>query len=247
MVYPWRTAWIVGASTGIGRELALKLARAGVKVAISARTAEKLDDLARLQDGLLPVPVDIAKKDDVAVAHAKVVAALGPPDLVVLNAGIWFPFNSAMFDAGKVTEAMTVNYLGMANVLEPAIPAMVARRGGQIALVASVAGYRGLPRAVAYSPTKAAIISLAEVLRLELTRHGVVVSFVCPGFVETPLTAENTFRMPFILKVEDAAERILRGLRKGKFEIAFPWQLAWPLKLVRIMPNWLYLWLGTLR
>ena len=247
MVYPWRTAWIVGASTGIGRELALKLARAGVKVAISARTAEKLDDLARLQDGLLPVPVDIAKKDDVAVAHAKVVAALGPPDLVVLNAGIWFPFDSAMFDAGKVTEAMTVNYLGMANVLEPAIPAMVARRGGQIALVASVAGYRGLPRAVAYSPTKAAIISLAEVLRLELTRHGVVVSFVCPGFVETPLTAENTFRMPFILKVEDAAERILRGLRKGKFEIAFPWQLAWPLKLVRIMPNWLYLWLGTLR
>jgi short-subunit dehydrogenase len=120
------------------------------------------------------------------------------------------------------------------------IPAMKYAGRGQIALVASVAGYRGLPKAAAYAPSKAAVISLAEVLRLELAGLGIVVSLVNPGFVETPMTVENDFPMPFIIKAEDAAARIIKGLRKQRFEVAFPWQLVTMLKLGRILPYGLY-------
>ena len=136
---------------------------------------------------------------------------------------------------------MEVNYFGIVNALEPLIPAMIATARGHIALVASVAGYRGLPKAAAYAPSKAAVINLAEVLRLELSRHGIVVSLVNPGFVETPMTAVNDFPMPYMIKADDAAERILRGLEQGRFEIAFPWQLVAMLKLLRLLPNGLYL------
>ena len=128
---------------------------------------------------------------------------------------------------------------------EPLIPAMANAGRGQLALVASVAGYRGLPKAAAYAPSKAAVISLAEVLRLELAGRGITVSLVNPGFVETPMTSVNKFPMPFIIKADDAADRIISGLARGKFEIAFPWQLVTMLKLLRMMPNALYLRLAT--
>ncbi|MBS0242637.1 MAG: SDR family NAD(P)-dependent oxidoreductase [Proteobacteria bacterium] len=237
----WKTAWITGASTGIGRELALKLARSGVKVAASARSPERLKELAEAQPGIVPMPVDVTDRAAVAAAYRRVVEAIGAVDLAVLNAGVWHPIPASGFDAGKVADSINVNYLGIANALEPLIRDMVAARSGQLALVASVAGYRGLPKAAAYAPSKAAVIALAEVLRLELVRHGITVSLVNPGFVETPMTAVNQFPMPYILKADDAADRILRGLEAGRFEIAFPWQLVTMLKLLRAMPNWLYL------
>ncbi len=241
MVAHWRSAWITGASTGIGRELALQLAARGVKVAASARSVDKLADLARADSRIVAVPFDVTSLDDVAAGYRRVVDAIGPVDLAVLNAGVWHPMKSSAYDARLATRSIEVNYLGIVNALEPLIPAMISAGRGQIALVASVAGYRGLPQSAAYAPTKAAVINLAETLRLELSRHGIVVSLVNPGFVETPMTAVNDFPMPFIIKPDDAAARMIRGLEKGKFEIAFPWQLVAMLKLLRILPTGLYL------
>jgi short-subunit dehydrogenase len=140
---------------------------------------------------------------------------------------------------------MSVNYLGIVNALGALMPAMLAAGRGHIALVASIAGYRGLPKAAAYAPSKAAVISLAEVLRLELAPKGIIVSIVNPGFVDTPMTAVNEFPMPYIMKPNDAADRILRNLERGRFEIAFPWQLVSVLKILRMMPNALYLRLAA--
>ncbi len=244
MPKPWKTAWITGASTGIGRELALQLARDGVRVAASARSADKLEALSRLHENIRAVPLDVTDRADVAAAYQRVIAAIGDIDLAILNAGIWHPMTSSEYNAEKARQSMEVNYFGIVNVLEPLIPAMIGHGRGQIALVASVAGYRGLPLAAAYAPSKAAVISLAEVLRLELSQHDIVVSLVNPGFVETPMTAVNTFPMPFMLKPDDAGRRILRGLESGRFEVAFPWPLVLILKALRIMPNWLYLRIG---
>jgi len=245
MTAPWKTAWITGASSGIGRALAARLAEQGVRVAASARNAAKLEELRSSHSGILAVPLDVTHRDDVRAAFVRLEAELGAIDLAVLNAGIWQPMSVSAFDAGKSAESMTVNYLGIANALEQLIPPMIERRSGHIALVSSVAGYRGLPKAAAYAPTKAAVISLAEVLRLELSRHGITVSLVNPGFVETPMTSVNDFPMPYIVPVDEAADRIIRGLAARKYEIAFPWQLVASLKLLRILPNALYLKLAS--
>lgn len=245
MLIPWKTAWITGGSSGIGREVALNLVRGGVRVAVSARSAERLDELSNLAPGIVPVPLDVTRPGDVASAYARVVQELGSLDLAILNAGVWHPMKASEYDARKAVQSMQVNYFGIANALEAIIPDMIRRKRGQIALVASVAGYRGLPMASAYAPSKAAVISLAEVLRLELSKKGIVVSLVNPGFVETTMTSVNKFPMPYILKPEDAAQRIVHGLARGKFEIAFPWQLVTMLKLLRVMPNGLYLRLAA--
>jgi short-subunit dehydrogenase len=231
---------VTGASTGIGRELTLRLARLGVRVAASARSAQKLEAMACAQGNILPVPLDVTRLADVASAHRSILVQMGDIDLAILNAGIWEPMRASAFSAELATHSMQVNYCGIANALASLIPAMIARGSGQIAMMASVAGYRGLPMAAAYAPSKAAVISLAEVLRLELERHHVIVSVINPGFVETPMTAGNRFPMPHILPVEDAAKRILHGLERGNFEIAFPWPLVATLKALRVLPNRLY-------
>lgn len=241
MSAPWKTAWVTGASTGIGREVAVQLARRGVRVVASARSADKLEVLAREQTGIHAVAVDVTNPAKVAAAFKQAEAEIGPIDLAILNAGVWHPMKATEYDAKQAVQSMEVNYFGIAYALEPIIPAMIRRGSGHIALVASVAGYRGLPMAAGYAPSKAAVINLAEVLRLELARHNITVSLVNPGFVETPMTAVNTFPMPFILKPEDAAGRIIRGLVRRQFEIAFPWQLVAILKTLRVLPNWLYL------
>ena len=240
MIARWKTAWITGASTGIGREIALILAQQGVRVAASARGAEELAGLARLSPNISPVPVDVTDVAAVVEAHGRIQAELGPIDLAILNAGVWDPLGAEDYSALRAAQSMTVNYTGIANALEPLLEAMIARRDGHVALVASVAGYRGLPKAAAYAPSKAAVISLAEALRLDLARHNVRVTLINPGFVETPMTSVNTFPMPFMITAPDAAQRIVRGLEKGKFEIVFPWQLAGMLKLLRVLPYPLY-------
>ncbi len=246
MALPWKTAWITGASTGIGRELALQLARQGVIVAASARSRDKLEALSHEQAGIIGYPVDVTDPAAVAEVYRRIVDDIGSPDLAILNAGVWHPMKASGYDAQRAAVSMSVNYLGIANALEPLIATMKDKGRGHIALVASVAGYRGLPMAAAYAPSKAAVISLAEVLRLELASDGLTVSVINPGFVETPMTAENSFPMPFIIKANDAASRIIRGLTRNRFEIAFPWQLVTLLKLARILPYRLYLWLARL-
>ena len=237
---PWKTAWVVGASTGIGRDLAIKLAYLGVEVAVSSRSADKLEELGSQHENIEPFALDVTDTASVADAHRRIVEDVGPIDLAVLNAGVWHPMTVSEFNVDQCRQSMDVNHGGITNALQPLLPSMLSRNSGHIALVASVAGYRGLPKALAYAPSKAAVISLAEVLKLELESTAIDVSLINPGFVETPMTSVNDFPMPYIISSDDAAERILKGLQRRKFEIAFPWQLVWSLKFLRILPYGLY-------
>jgi short-subunit dehydrogenase len=236
----WQIVWITGASTGIGRQVALDLAHRGVKVIVSARSADKLAEVAALSPNIVALPLDVVDAAAVRAAAEKIRSEHGPIDLALLNAGIWDPMGAANFSAERVAATMAINFQGVANGVEAVLPAMVARRYGHIALVSSVAGYRGLPKAAAYAPSKAAVIALGEVLRSELGGTGVAITVVNPGFVSTPMTAVNTFPMPFIISVEDASKRIIAGLERRRFEVTFPWRLALLMKFLRIVPYRLF-------
>lgn len=244
MPLPWTCVWITGASSGIGAELALQLARQGVTVAASARSADKLATLAIREPRIKPYPVDVTDRQAVAEAARRIAAELPPVDLAVLNAGIGSFAGASRFSAEQAAQTMAVNYLGVANALEPLIPMMIERGRGQLAFVASVAGYRGLSKAAIYGASKAAVNNLAESLAIDLAGRGITVSVVNPGFVDTPMTEGNPFPMPFLMPVDEAAARIIRGLARRKFEVAFPWQMVTLLKLGRLMPSALYLWLS---
>jgi short-subunit dehydrogenase len=243
---PWATAWVTGASTGIGRELVVQLAQAGVKVAISARSADKLAEVEALHPGITAFPLDVSDLDAVERTVAAVSNHLGAIDLVVLNAGVWHPMDAAKYDVKAAVESMAVNYNGVVYPLHALMPMMMARKSGHLAVVASVAGYRGLAQSAAYAPTKAALINLAECLKPDLARYGVKVSIVNPGFVDTPMTRVNTFAMPFMITAADAATRIITGLKRGRYEIAFPFPTVYTLKLFRILPNSVFFWLSRM-
>lgn len=236
MTRPWRTAWITGASSGIGRALSIALAREGVLVAASARSAEALARLAEEHRGIKPYPLDVTDRSAVNAVVDAIERDMGPIELAILNAGVGYMMPAARFDAGKAADVMAVNYHGVASGIEATLRHMVPRANGHIAVVASVAGYRGLPRAGAYNASKAAVIALAEALQPDLARHGVAVSLVNPGFVATAMTARNNFPMPFMIGADDAARRIIRGLERRKFEIVFPWRMMLAMKLMRILP-----------
>ena len=242
MTAPWRTAWITGASSGIGQALAIALAQQGVKVAASARSQAKLAEIAGQHPGIAPLPVDVTALAAMAEAARSITNTLGPIDLAVFNAGIWEAMSARNFSAAKAARSMAVNYQGIVNGIEAVLPSMLERGTGHLALVASVAGYRGLGPTAAYGPSKAAVINLAETLENNPAMRGIKVSVINPGYVDTPMTRGNPFAMPFMVSAEDAARRILRGLEKGKFEIAFPWQLVLLMKLARLLPNGLFFW-----
>ena len=185
---PWKTAWVTGASTGIGREIALQLAAAGVRVAASARSNEKL---ATLGNGIVPVPIDVRDADACRQAVDRIESELGPIDLVVLGAGTYAPVAITSIDPTQFAHTMDTNYMGVVNGLAAIAPRMLARGRGQISWIASVAGFVGLPKAAAYGPTKAALINLAECLEPEMKLKGVQISVINPGFVATPLTASS--------------------------------------------------------
>lgn len=232
-----RVAWITGASTGIGRALALRLARQGWHVAASARNAEAL---AALGPGIRAYPLDVTDASACARVAGAIRHDLGAIDLAVLNAGTHVPTPASSFDAQAVRALIEVNLIGAANGLAAILPDMIACRRGRIALVASVAGYRGLPGASAYCASKAGLIALAESLKFDLDPLGLKIQVINPGFVRTPLTDRNAFPMPFLMEVEDAVSRILRGLESDRFEIAFPRRFVWLLKALRLLPDRLY-------
>ena len=237
-----KTALVTGASSGIGREVALLLASRGARVAVSARSADSLAELCRLDERLTAYPLDVTDRAACAAVIDRIEAAQGAIDLAILNAGIWQPMGASHFDAEKAEQSMAVNYLGLANPLERLIPLMIGRGWGHLALTSSVAGYRGLPQSAAYAPSKAAVISLAETLAPDLARKGVGMSVINPGFVDTPMTRVNRFPMPFLMQPDAAARAIVRGLERGRFEIAFPWQLVTLLKIARVLPYPLFFW-----
>jgi short-subunit dehydrogenase len=211
-------AWVTGASTGIGAAVAQKLVADGWTVAITARAADKLQALAAAHPGKMIVAAgDVTDAAGMTALRERVEAEAGRPvALAILNAGAWQEMGAADFDFAAFKMQFEVNVIGTAACLEAVMPGMIARRSGQIAIVASVAGYRGLPRAVAYGATKAALIAMSESLKFDLDKSGVAMSVVNPGFVRTPMTAVNNFPMPFLLEVDDAANRIVRGLATGR-------------------------------
>lgn len=237
---PWKVAWVTGASTGIGRDIALQLAAAGVKVAASARDADKL---AALGDGISSYPLDVTDGTAVAASAARIEAELGPIDLAVLGAGTYSPVPADDLQPDVFARTMEVNYMGVVHAASALIPRMRQRRSGHIAWIASVAGYRGLPKAAAYGPSKAALINLAECLKPELARDGITVSVVNPGFVATPLTAQNDFPMPFLMQPDEAARATIKGLAKGRFEIAYPWPFVTLLRIAKALPYRAYFYL----
>lgn len=234
--------WITGASSGIGKALALSYAQDGSKVAATARNVEALRALEAQSSNIRAFPGDVTDAEAISAVAHQIEATLGAIDLAILNAGIWRPLSAARFDAEKAKTSMDVNYQGVVNCLDPVMRAMIGRGRGHIALVSSVAGYRGIPLGAAYAPTKAALISLAESLYTDLKLKGVRVSVINPGFVATPMTAPNTFPMPFIVSVDAAVRAIRKGLSRGRFEIVFPLPMAVMMKMLRILPYRLFFW-----
>jgi NAD(P)-dependent dehydrogenase (short-subunit alcohol dehydrogenase family) len=233
-----KRCWIVGASTGIGAALAEALAARGARVAVSARRREPLEAMARRfgKGRALALPLDVTHAAELEKAAAAVAKAWGGIDLVVLMAGEYRPMRAWELEAGAARSMVEVNFLGPLNALAAVVPRLLEQKGGTVALVSSVAGYRGLPRSLVYGPTKAAMINLAESLYLDLSPRGIGVCVVNPGFVRTPMTAQNDFRMPALIEPGEAAREIVAGLEAGEFEIHFPKRFTRWLKLLRVLP-----------
>ena len=234
-----RRVWVVGASSGIGQATASALHAAGAHVTVSARNAQALNEFAASHPGARALAVDAIDRLAVQVA-AEAVLAAGPLDLVLYCAGTYRAQRATAFELDEMLRHQQVNYVGALHLLGAVLPALLEQRSGHISLVSSVAGFRGLPNSLAYGPTKAALINLAETLYLDLADHGIGVSLVNPGFVETPLTAQNSFAMPGLITPGEAAREILQGWARGAFEIDFPRSFTRWMKLLRLLPFRLY-------
>jgi NAD(P)-dependent dehydrogenase (short-subunit alcohol dehydrogenase family) len=235
-------AWVTGASSGIGRATALELVRRGWTVVATARRQAELDALAAEPASMGRIRAEAGDVTDAARMAAIVdgmASRHGPLALAFLNAGTYFQ-DKGDFDAALVMRTFAVNVGGAAHCLEPVLRVMKARGKGQVAVNASVAGYGGLPRSVAYGPSKAALINMCASLRFAMAEAGINVQVVCPGFVGTPLTDQNDFPMPFLIPAEEAARRICDGFAKAGFEIAFPRRMALLLKALNLLPYRLY-------
>jgi NAD(P)-dependent dehydrogenase (short-subunit alcohol dehydrogenase family) len=235
-----RVVWLVGASTGIGRATAEKLHALGATVIVSARSAATLDGFVRAHAGGRAIALDATDRDAMREAARRIVDEFGRIDLVVYCAGYYKPMRATAFDLDDALRHQQVNYVGALHMLDAVLPALLRQRSGHISLVSSVSGYRGLPKALAYGPTKAALINLAESLYFDLTDHGIGVSVVCPGYVHTPLTEQNDYKMPGLISAEQAAEHIVDGWRQGRFEMHFPKRFTLWVKTLSYLSAGLY-------
>lgn len=245
---PKPLVWITGASSGLGHALSLEMASRGYPLVVTARSRDPLEALKTEIEGRhAGASVHVAEGDVTdAERMAQIVQDMeseGGIGIGVLNAGIYIPIDGTKPDLAAMHTTFDVNLKGTANCVVALIEAMRPRRSGQISMVASVAGYSGLPMSAAYGATKAGLINLAEALRFDTDRMGITLQIVNPGFVETPATDDNPFDMPFLLKVDDAARRMADGLEKGNFEVTFPKRFTYMLKFLRLLPHGLYHWL----
>jgi len=238
----WRglRCWIVGAGTGIGAALAKELDARGARLALSGRREAPLREVAAAMRESLVRPLDVRDAATLAATARELAERWGGIDLVVCMAGVYEPVRAWTLDAARAREAVEVNLVGPFNLVAAVAPVMMRQGTGILALVSSVAGYRGLPKSLVYGPTKAALINLAESLYLDLRPKGIGVCIVNPGFVRTPLTAGNDFRMPALIEPDEAAREIVAGLERGRFEIHFPRRFTRVLKLLRLLPPRLY-------
>jgi len=238
-----KRVWVIGASTGIGHACAMALAQAGAQVVVSARKIEGFKGMANIY----PIALDVTDAASVQAAKDAMVSRLlqherlgGELDLVVYCAGHYHAQRATDFDLPEMLRHQEVNYVGALQVLDAVLPLMLKQSQGHISLISSVAGWRGLPNGLAYGPTKAALTHLAETLYLDLQDRGIGVSVINPGFVATPLTAQNTFEMPALITADQAAQAILKGWSRGVFDIHFPKRLTLWLKAMRLLPYRMY-------
>ena len=231
-----RRVWIIGASSGIGAAIATDLLQRGARVALTARRQPELDQIAHGWGHALVLPFDAADDNAWASAWSILRADWGAVDLVLFCAAAYRPCRSWEISAEQVRHTLDVNLASVYYGLEHVLPDMLARGSGGVGVIASVAGYMGLPNATLYGPTKAALINLAELLYYDLAPRGLAVYLINPGFVQTRLTAENNFAMPALQTPQQAADAIVKGMMRGRFEIAFPRRFTGILKLVRQLP-----------
>jgi short-subunit dehydrogenase len=239
---------ITGASSGIGRALALELARRGAKLGLVARRKEVLDEIVTEigadSSKVLAIAADVQDRESMRAAAVEVHSKFGGIDLLIANAGIGVTNDGAELDAAKFADVINVNVIGAANSAAAVLPEMVARGSGQLVVISSLAAYRGLPKSAAYCASKAAVSAMFESLRLDLKPKGIDVTIIHPGFIKTPLTAGRQAQLPWLLEVEDAVERILRAIEARKKSYAFPWQLATIVRAGLVMPTFMYDWIS---
>lgn len=239
-----KLVWITGASTGIGAALAEEMAQRGYHVAITARSSEKLDSVVKsAPNNIYAYPGDITDAQAMEALVESIEDDLGKVDIAVLNAGSYVRDTAKTFSLESFEFQIGLNVIGTAKSLAPVLKRFVKRKAGHIAIVASVAGFRGLPGSLSYGPSKAAMINMAEALYMECKPYDVKVQLANPGFVKTPLTDKNEFDMPMLMPVDKAAKAFADGLESHKFEITFPWLFVFLKKIIDLLPNKIYLWL----
>lgn len=239
--------WISGASTGIGRAVALEAASRGYRLALTARRAELLEKLKQeaiasgaLETDILVVPGDVTDINSMQRVSQSISESLGTVDILLANAGGHIPSEGSRFDVAEYRSLFELNFFGVLNCIAAVLPQMEARGKGLVAGVSSVAGYRALPTAAAYGATKSALTYFLESLRFDVEKRGISVTVVSPGFVRTPLTDKNDFPMPCLVEPEYAARVIMDGLEKKSLEIHFPKRFTYFLKFLRLLPQGLY-------
>jgi NAD(P)-dependent dehydrogenase (short-subunit alcohol dehydrogenase family) len=231
-----RRCWLIGASTGIGAATAQALHAAGAKVALTARKREQLEQVLPAGAGQLILPADVQDASTLQAAYAEILRQWQGLDVLLYLAGAYTPARAWELDLQRAEEILDINYRGALRSLAVALPGWEERGGGQIVLVSSIAALRGLPQSLYYGPSKAALTHLAEVLRLDLEPRGFRVQVVHPGFVATPLTAQNSFSMPHLMTPEAAAQALLLGMRSKRFEIQFPRAFTRRVSILRCLP-----------
>lgn len=238
-----KRVWIVGASTGIGAETAQMLLAKGARVALSARRTEMLNEIANGNPNALVAAIDVTDHVAVLAARDAILQQWDGFDLILLVAGSYQEMRADSFDLAVANQMIDLNLRGVLNCLDAVLPKLLVQGEGGIGIVASVVGFSGLPKALIYGPTKAALINLCESLYLDLHPRGIAVHLITPGFVDTPLTQKNDFPMPALMSGTDAAQALVHGLERGQFHIHFPRRFTNFLRLLRLLPYRMYFWL----
>jgi short-subunit dehydrogenase len=246
MKYDWKekVVLVTGASSGIGRAIAVELGKRGARLGLTARRAEELakaaEEVSRAGGLALALPADVRSADEINRVAERLREKWGRVDVLVANAGMSTTTAGTDLDAGEAGNVISINVIGVVNSVAAVLPDMLKRGEGQLVAISSLASYRGLPKSGAYSASKAAVSTFFESMRVDLRRSGVAVTVIHPGFIRTPMTAHRKKKLPFLLEVDDAACRIVKAIERRARTYAFPWQLASLVRVIRHMPGALY-------